>query len=221
MSVSWYVEHEDGKIWAVGDNVVFSPSWDKPKPSSGCIIIPIDQIEGLTNEEIGKRVKEFLPEARIAYISQLIEYFNFNDLECCNYVELKNGKEELKDFLKEIFGGSQLIYDLEGDKKAKDFKFQVEDLIERINFELEKRILKKVGEKTKKDKRKFINKNRKLIYDNLVERDGERCRDCKNMGRLHIDHIIPLDYNGSNDLKNLQLLCQSCNLKKSNKIPAD
>jgi len=31
----------------------------------------------------------------------------------------------------------------------------------------------------------------------------------------HIDHIVPLAAGGSNDLVNLQLLCKTCNLKKS------
>lgn len=35
------------------------------------------------------------------------------------------------------------------------------------------------------------------------------------LARPHIDHIFPLALGGSNDLVNLQLLCETCNLKKS------
>lgn len=37
----------------------------------------------------------------------------------------------------------------------------------------------------------------------------------------HVDHIMPLARGGTNDRKNLQLLCQPCNLRKSAKHPID
>ena len=54
-------------------------------------------------------------------------------------------------------------------------------------------------------------------------RDHGRCVFCKNDlsgllatdRRLHLDHIVPLARWGSNDPSNFQLLCESCNLKKS------
>lgn len=57
---------------------------------------------------------------------------------------------------------------------------------------------------------------RKSIYS----RDRGACAICsKNMSveleaNDHIDHIVPLSQGGFNDLVNLQLLCQTCNLKK-------
>ena len=39
--------------------------------------------------------------------------------------------------------------------------------------------------------------------------------------KRHLDHVIPLSRGGSNDKSNLQWLCQSCNVKKSNKDPID
>lgn len=40
---------------------------------------------------------------------------------------------------------------------------------------------------------------------------------CDISKSYHVDHITPLSKGGSNDYKNLQLLCPPCNLKKHNK----
>jgi len=47
------------------------------------------------------------------------------------------------------------------------------------------------------------------------------CGNKITMKNKHIDHILPLAKGGNNDRKNLQLLCQSCNLKKWAKHPID
>lgn len=55
----------------------------------------------------------------------------------------------------------------------------------------------------------------------VLQRDGYRCCACgaspaKDPGVvLHIDHIVPVSHGGSNELKNLQTLCEKCNLGKS------
>lgn len=40
------------------------------------------------------------------------------------------------------------------------------------------------------------------------------CAFCKSKKNLTVDHIKPVVWGGSNDIKNLQCLCWSCNLKK-------
>ena len=52
----------------------------------------------------------------------------------------------------------------------------------------------------------------------VLKRD-RRCRLCgagPDDSVLHVDHIIPRSHGGTNDLNNLQVLCQACNLGKSN-----
>ncbi|MDQ2762007.1 MAG: HNH endonuclease [Pseudomonadota bacterium] len=49
-------------------------------------------------------------------------------------------------------------------------------------------------------------------------RDGGSCVRCGSTERLHFDHVIPVAKGGSNEGANIQLLCQPCNLKKSDKI---
>ncbi|HEX2913800.1 MAG TPA: HNH endonuclease [Chloroflexia bacterium] len=56
----------------------------------------------------------------------------------------------------------------------------------------------------------------KLRYD-ILTRDRYRCVKCgstKEQSRLHVDHIIPVSQGGTNDPKNLQTLCEKCNLGK-------
>jgi 5-methylcytosine-specific restriction endonuclease McrA len=48
-------------------------------------------------------------------------------------------------------------------------------------------------------------------------RDGRQCRYCGSDENLHIDHIISRKRGGTHDLDNLQVLCKSCNLRKSSK----
>jgi hypothetical protein len=59
----------------------------------------------------------------------------------------------------------------------------------------------------------------------IFHRDKGECRSCKRslaalINRLdteRYDHIVPLKRFGANDITNLQLLCESCNSKKSAK----
>ncbi len=44
------------------------------------------------------------------------------------------------------------------------------------------------------------------------------CPLCEKKAKLTIDHIVPLSKGGTNDIENIQLLCLSCNIKKSNRL---
>lgn len=56
------------------------------------------------------------------------------------------------------------------------------------------------------------------VVDAVYSRDGGRCVYCGSTENLQLDHIIPFSKGGATTLENLQLLCQKCNLEKSNKI---
>ncbi|MEL6526693.1 MAG: HNH endonuclease, partial [Chloroflexota bacterium] len=51
------------------------------------------------------------------------------------------------------------------------------------------------------------------------ERDNGKCVKCGSDSNLHFDHIIPYSKGGTSlSSKNIQLLCMTCNLAKSDKI---
>lgn len=52
----------------------------------------------------------------------------------------------------------------------------------------------------------------------IWRRDGGKCVICGSKNNLEFDHIIPVSKGGSTTVRNLQLLCKSCNLSKGAKI---
>ena len=49
-------------------------------------------------------------------------------------------------------------------------------------------------------------------------RDGGKCCICGSKEELEFDHIIPISKGGATSFRNLQLLCKTCNIRKSDNI---
>lgn len=47
---------------------------------------------------------------------------------------------------------------------------------------------------------------------------GENCLKCGSKDDIQLDHIVPINEGGKNELSNLQPLCKSCNVSKGTKI---
>lgn len=61
----------------------------------------------------------------------------------------------------------------------------------------------------------------KSIRHEVFVKDGFRCVECgatNKQTRLHVDHILPVAQGGTDELINLQTLCEECNLAKSNRM---
>jgi hypothetical protein len=64
-------------------------------------------------------------------------------------------------------------------------------------------------------RRELIPEDVKLV---VWARDGGACTRCGSKKNLHFDHIIPVVKGGGNSAENIQVLCQTCNLMKADKI---
>lgn len=64
-------------------------------------------------------------------------------------------------------------------------------------------------------KRSLIPEDVKLV---VWARDGGCCVRCASKIGLQFDHIIPVAKGGGNSAANIQILCESCNLRKSDKV---
>lgn len=58
----------------------------------------------------------------------------------------------------------------------------------------------------------------RAVQRDVWRRDEGRCIECSSKERLCFDHIIPYSRGGSSTARNLQLLCERCNLAKGNRI---
>ncbi|WP_445777031.1 HNH endonuclease [Shewanella sp.] len=56
------------------------------------------------------------------------------------------------------------------------------------------------------------------VQREVWQRDGGQCVQCESKTFLCFDHIVPHSKGGSNSIRNLQLLCEKCNLSKGNRI---
>jgi hypothetical protein len=53
------------------------------------------------------------------------------------------------------------------------------------------------------------------VRHDVWRRDQGRCVECGSREKLEYDHTIPLSLGGSNTARNLRLLCEPCNRRKS------
>jgi hypothetical protein len=56
------------------------------------------------------------------------------------------------------------------------------------------------------------------VRNEVWRRDQGKCVQCSSVRNLEFDHLIPLSKGGSNTTRNLQLLCETCNRRKSDSI---
>jgi 5-methylcytosine-specific restriction endonuclease McrA len=53
-----------------------------------------------------------------------------------------------------------------------------------------------------------------VIREKVLERDGWQCQTCGSRSNLEVHHLEFRSHGGSNDPKNLIVLCHSCHLRR-------
>ena len=128
-------------------------------------------------------------------------------------------KEKQQNILKNV---SNINSDLLS--KVEKYKGDNETVIEFIENAILKSLPKEV---LTQEELKEINRRRNIkdtTRYSVLERAGFKCQCCgikplkNNDVILHIDHIIPYSLGGSDNIDNLQVLCDKCNISKRNKF---
>lgn len=163
------------------------------------------------NEE-NKKYVGFLDKA----VSEA-KYFRAKYNECSS--ELTMSQIESKNLLEKLReANTQLQYERNKEQIEKD-KIKAKLLEKKKKREIEKLALQELIDEgeifPEANKRPPIPKD---VVDTVWNRDGGKCVYCGSNENLHLEHIIPFSKGGDTSVENLQLLCQKCNLEKSNKI---
>ena len=163
------------------------------------------------NEE-NKKYVGFLDKA----VSEA-KYFRAKYNECSS--ELTMSQIESKNLLEKLReANTQLQYERNKEQIEKD-KIKAKLLEKKKKREIEKLALQELIDEgeifPEANKRPPIPKD---VVDTVWNRDGGKCVYCGSNENLHLNHIIPFSKGGDTSVENLQLLCQKCNLEKSNKI---
>lgn len=164
-----------------------------------------------------------------------------NGLEprCKDCNKLRNKKQYLKHKEKRI--EYVINYRKENAEKIKKYRESEKNKTNRaLNRQKNKKIINKkereyrlkniikfrINQRIKGNKRRLLIKSTHEIYTykdiNLLKtKQSNKCIYCyKNIkNKYHIDHIVPLSKGGIDSIKNIQILCPLCNMKKHNKDP--
>lgn len=75
-----------------------------------------------------------------------------------------------------------------------------------------------------KELRRISREISRPVQFRVMKRENQICSSCGKSvqdGDVHFDHIIPFSKGGSSEESNIRLLCDSCNLKRSNRFEAE
>lgn len=135
----------------------------------------------------------------------------------CNILTIDTSKYAIDEYEHEL--AEKSIRNKELDIQAEKNRIAEQILRRQMKHELEKEVRQELIDNGKlfgdAPKRPRIPQE---VVDAVYRRDGGRCVYCGSTENLQLDHIIPFSRGGATNVDNLQLLCQKCNLAKSNKI---
>lgn len=161
-----------------------------------CVLVPVSDIERLSNEEIGRFVRNAKYAAELCRAILSAAYV----LDSAKGLSLAQASRR--------FSRSDLdeLLAFRGDHAEVDSAI----LLLETAFLAANKI---------KDVRAEVAANYNDLFVAIGKRDGFRCNRCNSAGgSLEIDHVHPVSKGGGNELNNLQLLCKTCNMAKGAKV---
>lgn len=180
------VEIEGERRWFVAAD---SPGF------KAAVIVPADQCQGMTDEEIGRAVRELMPQAHLL------------DAQVWARIILGSGGEQ--------FGGDAEL------RLLKEFKGQDENVAAAYYKLLERRraALSRAGRKHDEGMKKRVGRYFTAVHHRVGERDGYRCAECgrseinvaEDEISFHLTYINEQSATGDPaNAANMQLLCTTC-----------
>jgi len=189
------VDMGNGTLLAMGGGIVSGSGM-----GHACIILPVDQIEDLPNDKIGEYAKLLIHDARAGSMLEKLNLLFCNDIKGISFEELEELEAECS-----VFEDCEMLVPW-----LKKLRFALNERRDERRVRAAKKSL------LKKRRIKFASEQAEKMLA-IIHRDGHQCSRCLTTDDLTLDHIVPVEKGGSDDLDNLQILCRSCNSKKGNR----
>jgi len=184
--------------------------------------------KSIYNKAYRESHKESIKEYRESHKENSKAYYEANKESLKEYN--KSYREANKERIKENKKESNKAYRESHKEKIKDINKSYREANKDKIKEREK-----AYQQANKDNRNICHRNRRSRKRNaegshtsadiqqLLTLQRKKCAVCHTSitKGYHVDHVIPLAMNGSNDKYNLQLLCATCNLSKHAKHPVN
>jgi len=194
----------NGRLWGVAGATIWT-AIENVKHDTPHILIPIDEISGMSPVEIGNSVLALLEEARFCQAQDYAVTF----LRDPGFDYLTHNDEELQ---KQIMNAKDYLYEF----REKDQSIsECIAIIEQYEAEKENKERLKVH---KVKHRKIASANYEKLFIKLGRKYGFKCLSCSSIEYLEVDHITPVSIGGKTEISNLQILCKKCNFEKGIKI---
>lgn len=193
---------DKGRIWEVAS--------DTYSTNQAVVILPIDSIYEASPEELLEIINNTLiPRALETKAEELAYHLNGHESE------IRKGYAPY-----DLATVEEMTATLSPFTESEDIA-HAQSLVNLVKQQLLQKAQKAIEREKKKPQTRIIRNEIAANYEShfmkVGRRDGFHCQHCNATTNIQIDHIQPVSKGGNNDLTNLQLLCGSCNIKKSDK----
>ena len=189
------------------------------------LLFDIEEGDFKSNKNIFFEIKNII---RIQLELIYLEDFTIDKTEALHKVDLQEVFGLSYDEFIEISNHFDLlILNNELDKVSNPFKDSINDKfqegINKMDSFIDQQTLSNAILDEESDNENISNDDRSRsisdrVKDRVWNRDGGKCVLCGSNQNIEFDHIVPFSKGGSNTYRNIQILCQDCNRRKSDNI---